>query len=199
MKKEIVSFAVVLLLSPAGYGMAQSHGGSMMGSDPNGSSQQMGPGMGNSGSMGSGMMGSGMGGPMGGWQGNMGGTFGPGTGMDQSSVAANQELARTQAGGGVTVTATYANPRRGEDPRFDVALNTHSVNLDGYDLKSLSVLRDDAGKEYKPLRVDNEGGGHHRRATLVFPKPDPKAKHLELVIKEIAGVKARSFGWDLAQ
>lgn len=197
MKKGIVSFAVVLLLFPTGYGMAQSHRGSMMGSGQNGWSQQMGSGMGGSGSMGSGMMGSGMGGSMGGSQGNMGGTYGAGAGMGQSRVAANQELARTQAGGGVTVTATYANPRRGEDPKFEVALNTHSVNLDSYDLKTLSVLRDDAGKEYKPLRVDNEGGGHHRRATLVFPKLDPKAKHLELVIKDIAGVKARTFDWDI--
>jgi hypothetical protein len=199
MKKQIVSFAVVLMLSPTGYGMAQSHRGSMMGSGQNGWSQQMGPGMGGSGSMGSGMMGSGMGGSTGGWQGNMG-TFGSSTGTArQNSVAANQELARTQAGGGVTVTATYANPRRGEDPRFEVALNTHSVNLDSYDLKTLSLLRDDAGKEYKPVQVDNEGSGHHRRVTLVFPKPAAKAKHLELVIKEIAGVKARSFGWDLEQ
>ena len=198
MNKQILGFAVVLMLSPTGYGMAQSRGGSMMGSGQNGWSQQMGSGMGGSG-MGSGMMGSGMGGWMGSWRGNMGGPYGQGTQVDQDSVAANQELARTQAGGGVTVTATYANPRAGEDPKFEVALNTHSVNLDGYDLKTLSVLRDDAGKEYKPLRVDNEGGGHHRRATLVFPKPDPKAKHLELVIKEIAGVKARSFGWDIKQ
>ena len=199
MKKGIVSLAVVLMLSPAGYGMAQSHGGSMMGSGQNGSSQQMGQGMGGSGSMGSGMMGSGMGGSMSGWLGTMGGLFGSGTGTDQSSVAANQELARTQAGGGVTVTATYVNPKGGDDPKFDIALNTHSVSLDGYDLKTLSLLRDDAGKEYKPLRVENEGSGHHRRVTLVFPKPSTTAKHLELVIKEVAGVKARSFGWDLEQ
>ncbi len=171
----------------------------MMGSGQNGSSQHMGPGMGNSGSMSPGMMGSGMSGSMGGRQGTMGGTSGPGTGTDQSNVAANQELSRTQAGGGVTVTATYANPRGGEDPKFEVSLNTHSVNLDAYDLKTLSVLRDDAGKEYKPVRVDNEGSGHHRRVTLVFPRPDAKARHLELVIKEIAGIKTRSFAWHLEQ
>lgn len=195
MKKEmIVSFALVFLLFLTGYSMAQSHRGSMMGSNQNGSSQQMGPGMGTSGSMGSGLMDS-----MGQWLGTMGGVFGSGTDMDQSRVAANQELARSQAGGGVTVTATYLNPRSDEEARFDVAMNTHSVDLDGYDLKALSLLRDDAGKEQKALRVENEGSGHHRRTTLVFPKPSTKAKRLELVIKDIAGVKARSFSWDLAQ
>jgi hypothetical protein len=34
---------------------------------------------------------------------------------------------------------------------------------------------------------------------VVFPKPVAKAKHLELVIKDNAGVKERSFGWDIKQ
>ena len=159
----------------------------------------MGGGMGGSGSMGSGMMGSGMMGSMGQWLGSMGEMFGSGSNTDQDRVAANQQVARTQAGGGVTVTATYLNPRSNEEAKFDIAMNTHSVDLDGYDLKTLSLLRDDAGKEHKPLRVENGGGGHHRRVTLVFPKPSPKAKHIELVIKDIAGVKARSFSWDVGQ
>ncbi len=201
MKKGIiVSFALAFLVSITGVSAAQSHGGSMMGSNQNGWSQQkMGPGMGSSGSMGSGMMGSGMMGSMGQWLDGIGGMFGSGKDMDESRVAASPQLARTQAGGGVTVTATYLNPRSGEEAKFDVAMNTHSVDLDGYDLKVLSLLRDDAGKEQKPLRVENEGSGHHRRTTLVFPKPSAKAKRLELVIKDIAGVKARSFRWDLEQ
>jgi hypothetical protein len=200
MKREmIVSFALVLLLSPTGYSRAQSHRGSMVGPNQNGSSQQMGPGMETSGSMGSGMMGSGMMDSLGRWLGTLGGMFGSGAGTDQSSVAANRELARTQGGGGVNVTATYLNPRGDQEAKFDVAMNTHSVDLDGYDLKALSLLRDDAGNEQKPLRVEDEGGGHHRRVTLVFTKPSTKAKRLELVIKDIAGVKARSFRWDLDQ
>ena len=200
MKKELfISLGLVFLLSFTGYSMAQSRGGSMMGSNSNNPSQGMGGGMGGSGSMGSGMMGSGMMGSMGQWLGSMGEMFGSGSNTDQDRVAANQQVARTQAGGGVTVTATYLNPRSNEEAKFDIAMNTHSVDLDGYDLKTLSLLRDDAGKEHKPLRVENEGGGHHRRVTLVFPKPSPKAKHIELVIKDIAGVKARSFSWDVGQ
>jgi hypothetical protein len=55
------------------------------------------------------------------------------------------EATQTVTGGGVTVKVTYLNPNGGEGARFQVALDTHSVNLDSYDLKTISVLRDDAG------------------------------------------------------
>ena len=71
------------------------------------------------------------------------------------------------------------------------------MNLDSYDLKVLSLLRDDAGKVYQPTKVENKGSGHHRQLVLVFPKPAPGNKRLELVVKDVAGVKERSFVWDL--
>ena len=92
---------------------------------------------------------------------------------------------------------TYLNPGGTEDTRFEISLDTHSVDLDSYDLKALSSLRDDAGKVYQPTKVENKGSGHHRQLVLVFPKPAPGNKRLELVIKDIAGVKERSFVWDL--
>jgi hypothetical protein len=45
--------------------------------------------------------------------------------------------------------------------------------------------------------VETKGGGHHREATVVFPTFSPEAKRVELVIKDIAGVKERTFRWDL--
>jgi hypothetical protein len=113
------------------------------------------------------------------------------------SPAAAPALTRTHAGGGVTANATYLNPGGTEDTRFEISLDTHSVDLDSYDLKALSSLRDDAGKVYQPTKVENKGSGHHRQLVLVFPKPAPGNKRLELVIKDIAGVKERSFVWDL--
>ena len=113
------------------------------------------------------------------------------------SLAAALALTRTHAGGGVTAKATYLNPGGTEDTRFEISLDTHSVDLDSYDLKALSSLRDDAGKVFRPTKVENKGSGHHRQFVLVFPKPAPGNKRLELVIKDIAGVKERSFVWDL--
>jgi hypothetical protein len=100
-------------------------------------------------------------------------------------------------GGGVTAKATYLNPGGTEDTRFEISLDTHSVDLDSYDLKALSSLRDDAGKVYQPTKVENKGSGHHRRLVLVFPKLARGNKRLELVVKDVAGVKERSFVWDL--
>jgi hypothetical protein len=112
------------------------------------------------------------------------------------SLAATPALTRTHAGGGVTAKVTYLNPKSNDEARFQVVLETHSVDLDSYDLKALSSLRDNAGKGYQPIKVENKGSGHHRQVVLVFPKLAPGNKRLELVIKDIAGVKERSFVWD---
>jgi hypothetical protein len=118
-----------------------------------------------------------------------------GIGVGHAAVPAG--LTRTDAAGGVTVKVTYLNPQGTADARFDIALDTHSVNLDAYDLKALSLLRDEVGKDYQPTHVENKGSGHHRQITLVFPKPSAEAKKLELVIKDMAGVRERVFRWDL--
>lgn len=99
----------------------------------------------------------------------------------------------------VTVKATFLNPQSTEDAQFDISLDSvgHVVNLDRYDLAALSFLRDDAGNTYQPTRAENKRSGHHRQVILVFPKLSTEAKSLELVIKDIAGVKQRSFRWDL--
>jgi hypothetical protein len=113
------------------------------------------------------------------------------------SFAAVPGLTRSDSGGGVTVNVTYPHPQNTEETRFEVVLDTHAVNLDGYDLETLSLLRDDSGKTYQPVRVENKGSGHYREITVVFPSVSPPAKRLELVIKDIAGIKERSFLWDL--
>lgn len=114
------------------------------------------------------------------------------------NVAAAGVASETQtvSGGGVTVAVTYTNPRAGESPRFEVALNTHSVDLAGYDLKNLAALRDEANR-YAPTKVENKGSGHHRQVTLIFPRVSEGAKRVELVIKDIAGVKERTYRWSL--
>lgn len=114
-----------------------------------------------------------------------------------------QAVARTQVseGGQVTIEVTWLGPHAGLV--FEVAMNTHSVDLDGYDLAKLAVLRTDRGQEVRPSRWDAPAGGHHRRGTLAFPDkaPDggpligPNTAWIELVIRDVAGVPERVFRW----
>lgn len=104
-------------------------------------------------------------------------------------------------GGGVTVAVEWAGKDAG--PVFKVTMDTHSVDLDGYDLTRLSTLRTADGREALPLTWDAPKGGHHRAGTLTFstnaldgkPLIDPNTKGLELVIYNVAGVAERSFKW----
>ena len=84
---------------------------------------------------------------------------------------------------------------------FDVSMNTHSVDLDGYDLGELAVLRDDMGTEYHPVSWNSAAGGHHRKGTLTFPSPDSlsqaKAKYIEMMIRGVAGIEERVLKWEL--
>ena len=87
-----------------------------------------------------------------------------------------------------------------EGTAIKLALNTHSVGLDGYRLEELATLRDDAGKSYPVTAVEQaSGGGHHRQAVLRFGKVDPRAKTIELIVKDVAGVKTRTFHWSPAE
>jgi hypothetical protein len=111
--------------------------------------------------------------------------------------AAATHATRTDSGGGVTVKVTFLDLKASGDLRFQVVLDTHSVNLDGYDLKAISVLRDNAGNTYSPTAVENKGSGHHRETTVSFAKVASGTKRVELVIKDVAGVKERIFRWDI--
>jgi hypothetical protein len=79
--------------------------------------------------------------------------------------------------------------------KFDVGMNTHSVELD-QDMTKIAVLVDDRGKEYKPLRWEGaEAGGHHREGVLIFNQITPNPKSVELKISGIGDV-VRIFKWD---
>jgi hypothetical protein len=101
----------------------------------------------------------------------------------------------------VTVAVTWDGPATG--PIFRVVMDTHAVDLDGYDLRQLAVLRTDRGAELRPIGWDAPKGGHHRSGTLSFPATaadgsaaiDPTTRTVELVIRDVAGVPERRFEW----
>lgn len=116
------------------------------------------------------------------------------------TVEAKESVAMTKmAGNGdVTVAVTYLNP--GEDsPAFEIKLDTHTVELYQYKLESIISLRDETGKEYgAPVVESPSGSGHHREGILRFKGVDvSKTKAIELVIKDMAGVKERVFRFEI--
>jgi hypothetical protein len=82
-------------------------------------------------------------------------------------------------------------------------MDTHSVDLDGYDLSQLVVLKTGDGREGVPLKWDSPAGGHHRKGTLTFsdrsldgkPLITPDTHSLELIIYDVSDVQQRSFKW----
>lgn len=128
------------------------------------------------------------------------------------SIASGSEVGhayvqRDKGEGGVEIEVTHVTPEYVTSVNKDaakyepdkyavflVAMNTHSVDLSGYDMVKISELRA-AGKTLAPLRwVSTSDNSHHRAGVLIFPQVDP-AQTVELTIKTIAGVPARTFRW----
>ncbi|MHB1131045.1 MAG: hypothetical protein ACYC4L_01515 [Chloroflexota bacterium] len=122
-----------------------------------------------------------------------------GPGLTASAVGAT----RTSEGGSVTLKVTWQT--REPDLTFTVAMDTHSVQLDGYDLRDLAVLRTNDGREVKPLSWQAPGGGHHRQGTLTFPTTTADGtavlgdgtKSVRLIIRGVAGVVERELSWEV--
>ncbi len=97
----------------------------------------------------------------------------------------------------VTVVVTPLDlSSQSKEWKFDIGMNTHSVELD-QDMTKVAVLVDDQGKEYPAATWQGPGGGgHHREGVLTFNSIAPYPQHLTLKIKDIGAVE-RVFSWTL--
>jgi len=113
-------------------------------------------------------------------------------GSASSSAVATQQL----AGNGVTVTAVLLK-KEPDSTVIKLALDTYFVNLVRYDFGEVAILRDNTGKTYPVTGVEQIGSRkpHYRQAILRFAKVAPEAKTMELIVKDVAGVKERTFRW----
>lgn len=117
-----------------------------------------------------------------------------------SSYGPTNGVVQSHTGGSVTIDVEWVKLEN-NSLTFSVAMNTHSVDLDSYDLGKLAVLRDDTNNEYYPVSWDSAPGGHHRQGTLVFSLPESvsqgTAEYVEVVIRDVAGIEERVLKWEL--
>lgn len=87
--------------------------------------------------------------------------------------------------GAVTVIASWVSGASSAR----VALDTHSVELDGFDLTVLARVRLDGGPWVSPTLWDAPKGGHHRSGTLTFGSLQPAqiagARLIELEVRDV--------------
>jgi hypothetical protein len=118
---------------------------------------------------------------------------------DTSSSAA---LIRTDEQGAVMFEVTPLNLTAATDTLdFDVAMNTHSVDL-SMDLATLATLTTDTGVTIHAEKWDATPGGHHVSGKLIFPAMNGGKSILDGASKltlTIANVDApsRVFEWQL--
>ena len=119
-----------------------------------------------------------------------------------TSGAANADLARTDEQGAVVFAVTPLNLETTADTlEFDVAMNTHSVDL-SMDLSALATLSTDTGITVQPTLWNAPRGGHHVSGKLVFPAiQDGKsildgASKVTLTITDV-DAPSRVFEWPL--
>ena len=116
-------------------------------------------------------------------------------GNQQSSNSQKWET-KTDDQASVNVVVTPLDlSQQSSEWKFDVGMNTHSVELD-QDMTKSAVLVDEQGKEYASIKWDGPVGGHHREGTLSFAPITPYPQHLTMKIKGVGGVD-RSFSWTL--
>jgi len=113
-------------------------------------------------------------------------------------------LTRRSDAASVTADITFRNPidKAGQDELvFEVALNTHSVPLESYDVANSIVLKNDQGKEVTQGFVwEPVSEASHHRSGIIKVKNDgiltEGTKFITLELKNLAGIPVREFKWE---
>lgn len=110
-------------------------------------------------------------------------------------LTASPYPARSDQQADVTVTVTPAIVDTGQTT-FDVAFNTHSVELD-YDFAAVSSLAA-GGQRRAAIAWVGGRGGHHLQGRLVFPPLPPGVDGFTLTMSGVGGVE-RQFSWNVGR
>jgi hypothetical protein len=127
------------------------------------------------------------------------------SGTTSNTTTATQSGAMTQTNGDGQITIKVTWRGRSAGPVFSMEMDTHAVDLDGYDLRQLAVLHIGQGQEMRPTGWNAPSGGHHRIGTLSFPSATvsgspviaPDTHIIKLIIRNVGGIAERTFLWTL--
>ncbi len=116
----------------------------------------------------------------------------------KTSMRENQYETQNNEGGNVTVSVTPLFLKPGLPASFDVAFETHSVDLT-FDIVKIATLTDETETSYTPFWDGSPPGGHHRKGTLRFTPDLSTPQAVTLSFSDIAGVPSRTFTWEAKQ
>lgn len=92
--------------------------------------------------------------------------------------------------GEVTVTAEFTESAG--MLVFNIAVNTHSVDLSAFNPNTQINLERNDGTAIPAERIESSGSGHHQEFTLYFPKVEGT---IRLIVRDLAGVPRREIVW----
>lgn len=118
----------------------------------------------------------------------------------------NKQFEKQDTQGEVTIKIAFLNPTHQDEDyfNFEVYLNTHSVELDKYDLGEITTLFiGNNMKIMEGIEWEALGGGHHISGMLKVPREYEGEKtnyveedFIELEIKDLADIASRKFKWE---
>ncbi len=119
------------------------------------------------------------------------------SGQDTSGVAQrdspdgggiNTKLEKEE--GNVTVVVEYLSDKSTTNNMvFQIALDTHSVNLDTFDFQK-EIILEKGGKSFSGKIISQEGSVHHRKAQISFSQT---ATPFTFVVINLSGIPRREF------
>lgn len=121
--------------------------------------------------------------------------------VQEAQPLETEDLTRVDRQGAVEFAVTPLDMQGGSELRFEISMNTHSVDL-SMDVSELATLETDLGASYPALSWSG-GSGHHVQGVLVFPgataEGDPLlsgAREITLRIRDIDAPE-RVFTWEV--
>ena len=113
----------------------------------------------------------------------------------------NYPLERMSKEGDMRISALYLSHESSEadTTSFRLNLNSHYLDLEKYDIQSMSYIRVDKGSLWPATKSVASGDGHYVQGILSFAGHELHgSRHVQLAMKGVDGSEDRVFEWKAA-